>query len=1133
MNKAIKVINANEKNLKNISFEVPENKIIAVTGISGSGKSTLMFDVILREYIRREKIINNKANDFEKFCRPDFEKFYVRKNVVGMNQKSLKKSDNSTVSTFSGINEIIKQIFNKYGQIYCSCGRIVPSTGNIDSVFFKIASLKNINILYKVKDSKNDEKVNWEIIKYYNINNFYNKELKNINIKTNSTYKNESIYGEISVDVLNNNNIKVENILLIKNSKILYDFSTQTFCIFCDEEYLSIKKSLFTKSKISKINGCCESCEGTSFIESVNFEELINDLPVSENFINIPYNGKSYKYIYLQYKDIYKITKNIEAGVDFFNLDIEIKKKLEDLITEKIMNHRDNINISKYIKKTTCNHCHGTGFNKFALSIKLKDLNIYQINNLSFNDLKEFFSNNEKIVFILKAIEDLSLTHLKLSRSTKTLSGGELQRLKILNTILNSMKDSIMIFDEISSGLSIDDQKKIINVIKELKNHNNTIFLIDHSEFITGNCDLIISLGPDSGVNGGKLLESNQSLLFERKIREKKIGKKNINLSNLTLNNLKNIDFYFPLNVLTTVIGVSGSGKSSLITSIKNKYINNKSLDVIYMAQDDLHKSSRSMIATYNEIFDDIRSIYADIKTSKLLNLSDSHFSPNTLEGACLLCYGKNNIEKSECRQCSGTGFNPISMSVLYNGFNIYEFLNLSFHTILKLDVNEKINKLSEIIIKLGIGHLSLGRTTSTLSGGESQRIKLAKFLLKFYANDGNKHTLLILDEPSKGLSDKDTTLLLDLLDSVISNNCSVITVEHNDYFIKNSDFIIELGPKSGDSGGEVVFCNYTNHYNFSDIEEENTKPKFILNKIPTNISEWIDDDYFNKIEYFYKKSDFKNRKSLTENHNDEIEYFFCPFVDDISNFKSVSKESFKYIKRLLESLGFKYYYYLNEKKDLKELKESFNHKEYLKILIKTKDLTICEILGGGVVIGKNNINTEYYTNRLFDIEKTVIGPRKINKNFFNKYFSFCPYCDGFGFRKYYNTSIFDKELLLDDMQLYKNLNFSKSDLYTIKNSIKKFMEEMIFNFHKKIDDLSELEYLYYLYGDPYVYFLKDGGRKNALSDRIYWYGIFKFFENYNDIIYTECECPYCLGSGYTQDIKYYLIDGKSIFDVN
>ena len=133
---------------------------------------------------------------------------------------------------------------------------------------------------------------------------------------------------------INNNNIKVENILLIKNSKILYDFSTQTFCIFCDEEYLSIKKSLFTKSKISKINGCCESCEGTSFIESVNFEELINDLPVSENFINIPYNGKSYKYIYLQYKDIYKITKNIEAGVDFFNLDIEIKKKLEVIITE-------------------------------------------------------------------------------------------------------------------------------------------------------------------------------------------------------------------------------------------------------------------------------------------------------------------------------------------------------------------------------------------------------------------------------------------------------------------------------------------------------------------------------------------------------------------------------------------------------------------------------------------------------------------------------------------------------------------------------------------------------------------------------------------------------------------------------
>ncbi len=147
------------------------------------------------------------------------------------------------------------------------------------------------------------------------------------------------------------------------------------------------------------------------------------------------------------------------------------------------------------------------------------------------------------------------------------------------------------------------------------------------------------------------------------------------------------------------------------------------------------------------------------------------------------------------------------------------------------------------------------------------------------------------------------------------------------------------------------------------------------------------------------------------------------------------------------------------------------------------------------------------------------------------------PYCEvdtkQFFFSPKNLASIFDKELLLDDMQLYKNLNFSKSDLYTIKNSIKKFMEEMIFNFHKKIDDLSELEYLYYLYGDPYVYFLKDGGRKNALSDRIYWYGIFKFFENYNDIIYTECECPYCLGSGYTQDIKYYLIDGKSIFDVN
>ncbi|SDY51122.1 ATP-binding cassette domain-containing protein [Acinetobacter kyonggiensis] len=1141
MSQVLQLLNANEKNLKNISLELPINKIIAVTGISGSGKSTLMFDVILKEYFRREKIINNRATDYDKYCRPDFEKFFYLNKVIGINQKSLLKSEVSTVSTVSGVNEIIKQLFVKFGKIHCSCGNYVPSTCDIKDVFSKILSTNNtkLKILYKIKDSKDDIKINIKTINAFNIEKFYNDQIKKINIKVDGTYKNESIYGEINSSLLNRDDIEVKKILLVENSEMIYDFSIQTFCNICDEEYLSIRKSLFTRSKISKINGCCTKCNGESFLDTVDFESLINNSSVSEKFINLPHNGKAYKYIYLQDKEIFKIIRDGQNDVDFFSLRHDIRDELKKLINEKVLNHKNHEVILKYIRKEMCLDCEGTGFNKYALSIKLDGLNIFQINDLNFIDLKKIFLRDEKIINILNMIEDLSLSYLKLSRSTKTLSGGELQRLKILNALFNYVSNSIIIFDEISSGLSLQDQNKIINVINKLKSQNNTIFLIEHSEYLIENCDMLISIGPESGVNGGSLINNYNYKIRKNILRNKLSSDQKLFFSNVSNNNLKNIDFYFPLNVLTSVIGVSGSGKSSLIASIQNEYKNHKDLNVIYMAQEDLYKSSRSIVATYNEVFDEIRTIYANLHASKLLNLSISNFSPNTIEGSCELCRGKSDSDETICKKCFGTKFNFISLSVSYGKYNIYELLNLSFHEILQLNISKKINKLSEILIKLGVGYLSLGRTTSSLSGGEAQRVKLAKFLLEFFKNNKNKDTLLILDEPSKGLGNTDITMLLELIDDLLLMKCSVIAVEHNEYFIKNSDFLIQIGPKSGPEGGEITFCNYIQFYTFPEKHRTGSEPQIVVNNSLINVPDWMDDHYFKKIKNFHERSSIKSNP-IVINYMDENEvlnalsyekeYFFCPFFDEISHFKSVSKTAFNSIRNTLKSFGFDEYFYFDQKIELKKMSVTYDHKNYLNIFLKTNDINLCNTIGGGVIIIKNGDRIYYHTNRLLDIENIIVGPREINKNYFNKYYSSCCYCGGIGYRKIYDISIFNDEILLDDLEFYKKFNLSKGDLYKIKVSIKKFMEEMIFDFHKKLSDLSDSQCYYYFYGDPYVFFLSKDGRKNALGDRIVWNGLFKILEKYKSIPNIDCECPYCFGEGYIQDINYYLVNGKSIY---
>ena len=579
-----------------------------------------------------------------------------------------------------------------------------------------------------------------------------------------------------------------------------------------------------------------------------------NDLIKHSSLFNFPIHKPYFKLDKNQKNIIWEGNSHFK-GINYFF------KKLESK-SYKIQNR---VMLSRYRGKTKCSTCNGNRLKKEASYVKINKKSITDLvempinellifmNKLKFNDYEKKLTEriSKEITNRLSFICDVGLGYLTINRRSSTLSGGESQRINLANSLGSSLVSSLYVLDEPSIGLHPKDTEKLIKILIELKNVGNTVLVVEHDEDIMKSADQIIDIGPEAGSNGGEIVAqgSIKDLLNSNSLTSKylnnieyimvplnrRYSSGKITLKGARENNLKNITVDFPLNNLTAVTGVSGSGKTTLVKKIlypallKEKGIFKqkpgqfdeicghieKIEEIEYIDQNPIGLSSRSNPVTYLKIYDDIRNLFASQSLSKANHYKAKHFSFNVDGGRCETCKGEGTVKIEMqfmadvnliCESCNGQRFKKEILKVRFDKKNIDDILKMtvdqSIEFFLKNDENKIVKKIQPLK-DVGMGYVKLGQSSSTLSGGEAQRIKLATFLLK--GSNKNK-TLFIFDEPTTGLHFHDIKKLLKSFDSLIKNGHSIIVVEHNIDLIKSSDFIIDLGPDGGEKGGDVIF---------------------------------------------------------------------------------------------------------------------------------------------------------------------------------------------------------------------------------------------------------------------------------------------------------------------------------------
>ena len=623
--------------------------------------------------------------------------------------------------------------------------------------------------------------------------------------------------------------------------------------------------------------GACPVCEGYGDTIGLDEELIVPNtaLSVYENAI-YPWRGETmssfrnqlinnaYKFDFPIHKPWFELTPEqkqvIWDGNEHFIGLTDFFKEIE----EKNYKIQNRVILARYRGKTRCHECHGKRLRKEANYVKIAGKSISDLVEISIEQLRQFFKELKlndyeqevaKRLLIeinnrLQFLTDVGLGYLTLNRKSNTLSGGESQRINLATSLGSSLVGSMYILDEPSIGLHPRDTERLISVLQSLRNLGNTVIVVEHDEDIMKAADYIIDIGPEAGTHGGEVVASGtyEQLLkadsltgqyLSRRMtipipKKRRTSPHYIKLIGCRENNLKNIDVTFPLDMLTVVTGVSGSGKSTLVkkllypalqkelevggekigqlTRLEGKFKQLQSVE--FVDQNPIGKSTRSNPITYIKAYDDIRTLYANQKLSKMRNFQSKHFSFNVDGGRCEICKGDGEVTIEmqfmadvhlTCEACGGKRFKKEVLEVTYEGKNIDDLLNTTIDDAVAFFEAHNQHKIAEKLKPLqavGLGYVTLGQSSSTLSGGEAQRIKLASFLSK---SDTQEKVLFIFDEPTTGLHFHDIRKLLDSLQALIEKGHSVVVIEHNLEMIKCADYVIDLGLEGGDKGGTLV----------------------------------------------------------------------------------------------------------------------------------------------------------------------------------------------------------------------------------------------------------------------------------------------------------------------------------------
>lgn len=896
----IEIKNAHVNNLKGVNIKIPRNKLIVITGVSGSGKSSLAFDTLYAEGQRRYvESLNSYARQFlGRNTKPDVDSISGIPPAIAIEQKVNTRNPRSTVGTSTEIYDYLKLLFARIGKTFSPIsGMEVRHDTVTDVVDYAMTQTDGTTVIILSPLKEEDMAMALASLKQQGFSRLeHNGELLKFNAIDPSEAKTTKGYRLIVDRLAMSHSDDMGTRLAESIQTAMHEGGDRCTVRTITADGKVTEREFSTKFEADGMTfdeptelmftfnspvGACPKCEGFGKVIGIDEDLVIPNKNLSVgngcvacwsgptlgkwmiDFIRQAqaYDFPTYKaYAELSQKEkdlLWHGAKGVYGIDDFFIFAQENQYKIQYRII-----------LARFRGKTICPECHGTRLRKEATYVRVGDHDITQLCQMPISELKMWADNLKlsdhdakvaqriltEIRQRLDFLVEVGLEYLTLDRTSATLSGGESQRINLATSLGSSLVGSLYILDEPSIGLHSADTAKLITVLRKLQGLGNTVVVVEHDEDIIRAADDIIDIGPEAGRLGGEvvfagpyeeLIKSGKSLTAQYLTgklsipvpHSRRSWNRSIKVSHACTNNLKDVEATFPLNAMTVVTGVSGSGKSSLVTqvlypelrqltadsdSIKPKSFRHLTGDlgaiarVEFVDQNPIGKSSRSNPVTYLKAYEEIRKLMSSQPLSKQNGFTAAHFSFNAPGGRCEACQGEGTIKIEmqfmadvviECDQCHGKRFKDDVLEVKYRDKNIYDILEMTVNQAIEFfgegtsATERKIVERLKPLQDVGIGYIKMGQSSSTLSGGENQRVKLASYL----ADANQPPTLFVFDEPTTGLHFHDISKLLKAFNSLIVKGHSLVIIEHNMDVIKNADWVIDLGPDGGASGGRVV----------------------------------------------------------------------------------------------------------------------------------------------------------------------------------------------------------------------------------------------------------------------------------------------------------------------------------------
>ena len=878
----IHIEGADTHNLKHVSVDIPRNQLVVITGVSGSGKSSLAFDTLYAEGQRRyvESLSAYARQFMGRMQKPEVDKIEGIPPAVSIQQKVTSRNPRSTVGTVTEIYDYLKLLYARVGHTYSPVSGEEVKKNTIRDVTQYMEMQAQGTRLYLLSpirlpegrtlqeqcalwlsqgfsrmlidgDTVRLDADTWQKAEGHDAYLLVDRIIVDHEQATSNRFA-DSVqtaffegHGECRVWVDKKEKVfserfEADGIQFIEPSEHLFDFNNPVgACPECkgigvvmgiDEDLVIPDKS---KSIYEGAIACWQGEQMRPWLDALIYNASKFDFPIHTPFYALTPDQKMLLWSGNEW------FRGLHA---FFK---EIEEKQYNKIQYKVL-------LARFKGRTTCPVCRGFHLRKESEYVLVNGKSIQQLCAMPLSELQEWFAHIEltdierqtadillkEINSRLQFMQDVGLSYLTLNRQSTTLSGGESQRINLAKSLGSSLVGSLYVLDEPSIGLHPRDTERLIHVLKQLRDLGNTIVVVEHDEDIIAAADHIIEIGPNAGIHGGEIVYEGKprpELIHYSIPPQRRHWNNYIEVEGACENNLKNLTVRFPLHVMTVVTGVSGSGKSSLVSKVlypalKKHYGGSFAEhtgdfghlkgsihlmhDIEFVDQNPLSRSSRSNPVTYLKAYDEIRRLYADQALSCQLGFTPAHFSFNVPGGRCETCQGEGTITIEmqfmadlvlECEQCHGKRFKQDVLDVHYRGKSIYDILCMTVNQAVEFFSEDpecdKIVRRLRPLQDVGLGYIQLGQSSSTLSGGESQRVKLASFL----AQEDHHPTIFVFDEPTTGLHHRDIEVLLKALNRLVSDGHTVIIIEHNPAVILAADHVIDLGPEGGNEGGYIV----------------------------------------------------------------------------------------------------------------------------------------------------------------------------------------------------------------------------------------------------------------------------------------------------------------------------------------